>query len=247
MVMGNLPANLLHLMRQRGLAYQAKDGEWRIKGFVTSAMVDALQRESRELVDLDNAARQLGLSQVAVLAQIEAGALAPRLTMPSADYLFDCEMIRSWGRLTTINETGLPQRFGDRDSIALTVAEVAKRLKITPKTIFYLIENGFLGAVPISGAGRAGTAAVHILSVAAFEGVFVSIGQLSALARTPQGALAIWLRNADIAMVALPPGLSRIYWRCDIGAFGLPLPNPGPVSVTNAAEDAVRPSLPVSR
>lgn len=214
---------------------------------MTPAMVEALRRELSELVNMEIAARLLGLSQPAVLTQIAAGALAPRLTVSSGDYLFDCGMLRSWRQLVAVSETGLLQGFGDRNNSALTLAEVAKRLKITLKTVFYIVQNGFLGTDPTSSAGRAGTAAPHILSVAAFEDVFVSIGQLAALAHTPQGALAIRLRNAGVAMVAMPPGLSRIYWRCDIGAFGLPQPNPGHVSVTNAAEDAGLPSSPGSR
>ncbi|MFV0409398.1 MAG: hypothetical protein ACK5LJ_06790, partial [Paracoccus sp. (in: a-proteobacteria)] len=247
MALDVMPADLLYLMRQRGLAHRADDGTWRPKGFVTPAMVNALQRELGELVEMEAAVTWLGLSQAELLVQIEAGAIAPRLITLAGETLFDGGMLRSWGRLTKINETGLPQRFGDRDSIALAVANVAQRLKITPKTVFYLIENGFLGAVPISGAGRAGTAAVHVLSVAAFEDVFVSIGQLAALARTPQGALAIRLRNAGVAMVAMPPGLSRIYWRCDMRASGLPFSDPGDLGITKAPEDAVRPSLPGSR
>lgn len=243
MALNDMPEDLLHLIRQRGLAYLAKDGKWLIKGFVTSAMVDALRRELSELVNMEIAARLLGLPQAAVLMQIEAGALAPRLTMPSGDFLFDCGTLRSWRQLAAVNEAGLLQRFDDRNNTALTLAEVAKRLKITLKTAFYLAQNGFLGADPTSSAGRAGTAAAHITSVVAFEDVFVSIGQLAALAHTPQGALAIRLRNAGVAMVAMPPGLSRIYWRHDIRAFGLPQPDLRPFCIMNASGDAVRPSL----
>lgn len=243
----DMPADLLHLIRQRGLAHQAKDEKWRPKGFVTPAMVVALERELRELVDMDATAKLLGLSRAGVRAQIEAGALAPRLIKPSGAYLFDCEMLRSWGRLATSRVTGLTRHFGDKDSTALAVAAVAQRLKITPKTVFYLIENGFLGAVPISGAGRAGTAAAYLSSVAAFEDIFVSIGQLSAMARTPLGALAIRLRNAGVAMVAMPPGLSRIYWRFDLRASGLRLRDANPIGVKIAPGYAERPSLPESR
>lgn len=247
MALDDMPANLPHLMRQRGLAHHAGDSKWRPKGFVTSAMVDALQRELSELVDMEAAATLLGLSQAEMLAQIETSTITPRLITLAGVPLFDGEMLRSWGRLAVTNETGRPQHFGDRDSTALAVAAVVQRLKITPKTVFYLIENGFLSAGKISDAGRTGMAVVHSSSLAAFEDVFLSIGQLSALARTPQGALAIRLRNAGVAMVAMPPGLSRIYWRCDMRASGLPFPDPGDVGIMNAPEDAARPSWQGSR
>ena len=243
----DMPSDLLHLMRQRGLAHHAGDGKWCPKGFVTLAMVDALQRELSELVDMEAVATLLGLSRTGLLARIEAGIITPRLITLAGEPLFDGGMLRSWNRLAASHGTGLIRHCGDMDSTVLTVAAVTQRLKITPKTVFYLIENGFLCAGQISDLGRTGTAAVHSSSLAAFEDVFLSIGQLSALARTPQGALAIRLRNAGVAMVAMPPGLSRIYWRCDMRASGLPFPDPGDVGITNAPEDAARPSLPESR
>ncbi|MFD1882157.1 TniQ family protein [Paracoccus pacificus] len=247
MALNDMPANLPHLMQRRGLAHHAGDSKWCPKGFVTPAMVDALQRELSELVDIEAAATLLGLSQAEVLAQIETGTITPRLITLAGEPLFDGGMLRSWGRLAANNETGRPQHFGDRDNAALAVAAVVQRLKITPKTVFYLIENGFLCAGRISDAGRTGMAVVHSSSLAAFEDVFLSIGQLSALVRTPQGALAIRLRNAGVSMVAMPPGLSRIYWRCDMRASGLQFPDPGDVGVMNALEDAARPLLPESR
>lgn len=71
MALDDMPANLPHLMRQRGLAHHAGDSKWRPKGFVTSAMVDALQRELSELVEMEAAVTLLGLSQGELLAQIE--------------------------------------------------------------------------------------------------------------------------------------------------------------------------------
>ena len=246
-VLDDMPEDLLHLMRQRGLAHHAGNGEWRPKGFVTLAMVDALHRELSELVDREVAAELIGLPRTGLLAHIETGALVPKLTMPSGDYLFDRGMLRSWTRLFAGDEAGFGPHRGGESAAVLTVADTAQRLKITRKTAFYLMGNGFLGAVQAAGMVRAGTAAVHPLSVTAFEDVFLSIGQLSALAGTPQGALAIRLRNAGVAMVAMPPSLSRIYWRRDIDAFRLPLADLNDVGTTSVPEDGGQPSLPENR
>ena len=49
--------------------------------------------------------------------------------------------------------------------------------------------------------------------------VFISLGEFADVIQHPQGALSMTLRNADVALLALPPDLSRIYWREDVGTY----------------------------
>lgn len=227
--LADMSESLCSLMRKRGLVYLADDGTPRLQGFAVPAMVVAMRAEHDNaehdnLVDMASAAALLGLPRPDLQGHVDTGTLIPQQVTPAGDGLFDRSMLRAWYRRLNTRSYGDDARYELSERFApKTVAEVMRQLKITRKTVFCLIENGFLNAVRGSSALRAGTAAVDSLSLAAFGDVFVSIGHLSVLSGIPQGALAMRLRNADVATLAMPPSLSRIYRRDDIDQFGLPL------------------------
>ncbi|MFV0383635.1 hypothetical protein [Paracoccus sp. (in: a-proteobacteria)] len=128
MALDVMPSDLLHLMRQRGLAHQPDDGKWCPKGFVTSAMVEALQRELSELVDME-AATLLGLSRAGLLTQIEAGIISPRLISQAGEPLFDGGMLRLWSRRAAYDAAHASQHHGSEDGTLLTVTAATQRLE----------------------------------------------------------------------------------------------------------------------
>ncbi|EEX13769.1 hypothetical protein CSE45_0244 [Citreicella sp. SE45] len=100
----------------------------------------------------------------------------------------------------------------------LSISAVAQELRVTAKTVGYLVENGLLHGADASELYRRGTIVVTAGSLMQFQGTFISLGELADVAQRPQGALAVKLRNADVALLAMPHDLSRIYWREDVCA-----------------------------
>ncbi|MBL3609008.1 TniQ family protein [Rhodovulum sulfidophilum] len=101
----------------------------------------------------------------------------------------------------------------------LSISAAAQGLRVTAKTVVYLVENGLLYGVDAPELYRRGTTVVTAGSLAQFRGSFISLGELADVARRPQGALSMRLRNADVALLAMPYGLSRIYWREDVDTY----------------------------
>ncbi|MBR9841122.1 MAG: hypothetical protein GYB50_25065 [Rhodobacteraceae bacterium] len=100
----------------------------------------------------------------------------------------------------------------------LSISAVAKELRITAKTVGYLVENGLLHGTDASELYRRGATVVTADSLMQFREIFISLGELTDVAQRPQGALSMRLRNADVALLAMPHDLSRIYWREDVCA-----------------------------
>jgi hypothetical protein len=101
----------------------------------------------------------------------------------------------------------------------LSISAVAKELRVTAKTVGYLVENGLLHGADASGLYRRGATVVTAGSLIQFQGAFMSLGELADVAQRPQGALSMRLRNAELALLAMPHDLSRIYWREDVCAY----------------------------
>lgn len=101
----------------------------------------------------------------------------------------------------------------------LSISAVAQALRVTAKTVVYLVENGLLVGVDASEFYRRGTTVVTAGSLMQFQGIFISLGELADVAQRPQGALSMRLRNADVALLAMPHDLSRVYWREDVCAY----------------------------
>ncbi|EIE50373.1 hypothetical protein C357_14232 [Citreicella sp. 357] len=98
----------------------------------------------------------------------------------------------------------------------LSISAVAQELRVTAKTVGYLVENGLLHGVDAAELYRRGATVVTAGSLMQFREIFISLGQLADVAQRPQGALSMRLRNADVALLAMPHDLSRIYWREDV-------------------------------
>lgn len=116
-------------------------------------------------------------------------------------------------RTFAVGETD-PSREG-----CLSIGDAAGQLRVTVKTVAYLIRHGMLRGVETSEQYRRGATVVTIDSLAHFQESFISLGQLAELVQRPQGALSMKLRNAKLAMLAMPHDLSRIYWREDVDAY----------------------------
>ncbi|WP_252737603.1 hypothetical protein [Citreicella sp. C3M06] len=101
----------------------------------------------------------------------------------------------------------------------LSTSAVAQELRITAKTVRYLVENGLLHGADASELYRRGTTVVTAGSLMQFREIFISLGELADVAQRPQGALSMRLRNADVALLAMPHDLSRIFWREDVRAY----------------------------
>ncbi|GGG68974.1 hypothetical protein GCM10011415_15360 [Salipiger pallidus] len=100
----------------------------------------------------------------------------------------------------------------------LSISAVAQELRVTAKTVRYLVENGLLHGVDAAELYRRGATVVTAGSLMQFREIFISLGELADAAQRPQGALSMRLRNADVALLAMPHDLSRIYWREDVCA-----------------------------
>lgn len=101
----------------------------------------------------------------------------------------------------------------------LSIGDAAGQLRVTVKTVGYLIQHGMLCGVDASEQYRRGATVVTIDSLARFQESFISLGEFSELVQRPQGALSMKLRNANVALLAMPHDLSRIYWREDVSAY----------------------------
>lgn len=101
----------------------------------------------------------------------------------------------------------------------LSISAVAQELGVTAKTVGYLVENGLLHGADASELYRRGATVVTPSSLIQFQGTFISLGELADVAQRPQGALSMRLRNAELALLAMPHDLSRIYWREDVRAY----------------------------
>ncbi|MEQ5871816.1 TniQ family protein [Sagittula sp. NFXS13] len=101
----------------------------------------------------------------------------------------------------------------------LSISGVAQKLRVTAKTVGYLVENGLLHGLDASEFYRRGTIVVTAGSLMQFREIFISLGELADVAQRPQGALSMRLGNAELALLAMPHDLSRIYWREDVCAY----------------------------
>jgi len=100
----------------------------------------------------------------------------------------------------------------------LSVGDAARQLRVTVKTVGYLIQHGMLCGVDTSELYRRGATVVTADSLAQFQKSFISLGELAEITQRPQGAFSMKLRNANVALLAMPHDLSRIYWREDVSA-----------------------------
>ncbi len=101
----------------------------------------------------------------------------------------------------------------------LSVSGAARRLRVTAKTVGYLVQHGMLCGLAASGRYRRGTTVVTANSLTQFQERYISLGELAAVTQRPQGALSMKLRNAGITLLAMPHDLSRIYWREDVSTY----------------------------
>ncbi|AVW93472.1 hypothetical protein DA792_14630 [Celeribacter baekdonensis] len=101
----------------------------------------------------------------------------------------------------------------------LSIGDAAGQLRVTAKTVGYLIQHGMLCGVDASEQYRQGATVVTIDSLARFQESFISLGEFAELVQRPQGALSMKFRNANVALLAMPHDLSRIYWREDVDAY----------------------------
>ncbi|MBQ2262447.1 MAG: TniQ family protein [Loktanella sp.] len=100
----------------------------------------------------------------------------------------------------------------------LSVGDAARQLRVTVKTVGYLIQHGMLRGEDTSELYRRGATVVTADSLTQFHESFISLGELAEVIQRPQGALSMKLRNANVALLAMPHDLSRIYWRVDVSA-----------------------------
>ncbi len=216
--LGSLSAVMQEILVHRRLASKGSGEGLHAKGFVTEAMLVSLQREADNLIDVSEAAQLLNISMSVLEYLATNGILAPRLTIGPNDRLYDRDML-----LFCLRNCDLKAAL-DQDAEymrPMTATDVAAALKITQKTVFYLASSGFLGRAGRSEQARDGSLTLNPISVRAFEDKFISLGQLVQDTGLRQGALAINLRNTNVEMLAIPPDLSRIYWRQDVFArFG---------------------------
>lgn len=101
----------------------------------------------------------------------------------------------------------------------LSIGDAVGQLRVTAKTVGYLIQHGMLCGVDASEQYRRGATVVTIDRLARFQESFISLGELAEVVQRPQGALSMKLRNANVALLAMPHDLSRIYWREDVSAY----------------------------
>jgi hypothetical protein len=101
----------------------------------------------------------------------------------------------------------------------LSVGDAARQLRVTVKTVGYLIQHGILCGVETSELYRRGATVVTADSLTRFRETFISLGEFAEAVKRPQGSLSMKLRNANVALLAMPHDLSRIYWREDVDAY----------------------------
>ncbi|TQS74051.1 TniQ family protein [Rhodobacteraceae bacterium] len=101
----------------------------------------------------------------------------------------------------------------------LSIGDAAGQFRVTAKTVGYLIQHGMLCGVDTSELYRRGATVVTADSLTRFRETFISLGEFAELVQRPQGALSMKLRNANVALLAMPYDLSRIYWRGDVSAY----------------------------
>jgi hypothetical protein len=100
-----------------------------------------------------------------------------------------------------------------------SIGDATGQLRVTVKTVGYLIQHGMLCGVDTSEIYRRGATVVTADSLMRFQKNFISLGELAEVVQRPQGSLSIKLRNANVALLAMPHDLSRIYWREDVSAY----------------------------
>jgi|TARA_R110002049_G_scaffold235512_9_gene408803 hypothetical protein len=101
----------------------------------------------------------------------------------------------------------------------LSIGDAAGQLRVTAKTVGYLIQHGILCGVDTSEFYRRGATVVTTDSLTRFRETFISLGEFAEVVQRPQGSLSMKLRNANVALLAMPHDLSRIYWREDVDAY----------------------------
>lgn len=91
-------------------------------------------------------------------------------------------------------------------------------MRVTAKTVGYSIQHEMLCGVDTSELYRRGATVVSTDSLARFQETFISLGEFAEVVQRPQGSLAMKLRKVNVALLAMPHDLSRIYWREDVSA-----------------------------
>jgi|GEM_PF-4991275 len=123
---------------------------------------------------------------------------------------------KGFGARVPVEAHGAEEAAGEAH---LSISAVAQELRVTAKTVGYLVENGLLQGVDAAELYRRGATVVTAGSLMQFQETFISLGELADVAQRPQGALSMRLRNADVALLAMPHDLSRIYWREDVCTY----------------------------
>ena len=100
-----------------------------------------------------------------------------------------------------------------------SIGDAAGQLRVTAKTVGYLIQHGMLCGVDTSELYRRGATVVTADSLTRFRETFISLGEFAEVVQRPQGSLSMKLRNTNVALLAMPHDLSRIYWREDVDAY----------------------------
>ncbi|UOA28261.1 hypothetical protein DSM107133_03006 [Pseudosulfitobacter sp. DSM 107133] len=101
----------------------------------------------------------------------------------------------------------------------LSIGDAAGQLRVTAKTVGYLIQHGILCGVDTSEFYRRGATVVTTDSLTRFRETFISLGEFAEVVQRPQGSLSMKLRNENVVLLAMPHDLSRIYWREDVSAY----------------------------
>jgi hypothetical protein len=101
----------------------------------------------------------------------------------------------------------------------LSLNEAALFIRVTRRTIAYLLDHGLISAAEKPSRYRERTWAISVKNLLNFKRTYISLGEIVERSGYAQGALSMRLRNNDLDMMALPPDLSKIYWRNDIENF----------------------------
>ncbi|WP_339108026.1 TniQ family protein [Thioclava sp. GXIMD4216] len=126
---------------------------------------------------------------------------------------------RELGEQTEADED--PSEADELSVVAYLIADASGYLRITDKTVRYLVHAGILSLASSNNEARSGAQQISLKSLEAFRQRFMSLGELADHTQSPAGALSTRLRNAGVATLPMLPDLSRIYWRADLVMSGL--------------------------
>jgi hypothetical protein len=98
---------------------------------------------------------------------------------------------KGFGARVPVEAHGAEEAAGEAH---LSISAVAQELRVTAKTVGYLVENGLLQGVDAAELYRRGATVVTAGSLMQFQETFISLGELADVALRPQGALSMRLR-----------------------------------------------------